>query len=160
MEKRSVALRRPPTRPNLVVVEQQPTTCKDHFISDDKGEYAGAHLILDFAGINSGITSSSNDIRRMERAFRDAVNAAGATLLHIHLHPFTADDGGEAGMSGVAVLAESHISVHTWPERGYAAFDIFMCGSADPRKADAVLRKYFRPMYVVEKIHRRGEGIA
>ena len=56
---------------------------------------------------------------------------AGATLLHIHLHTFT--DGG--GISGVAVLAESHISVHTWPEKGYAAFDVFMCGDAEPRKA-------------------------
>ena len=56
----------------------------------------------------------------------------------------------------VAVLAESHISVHTWPERGYAAFDVFMCGSAEPRKAVAVLEKAFAPKRVVIGHHKRG----
>jgi S-adenosylmethionine decarboxylase proenzyme len=46
----------------------------------------------------------------------------GATLLHIHLHHFEPN----GGVSGVAVLAESHISIHSWPKRGYAALDIFM----------------------------------
>ena len=82
----------------------------------------------------------------------DAVEAAGATLLHIHLHTFT--PGG--GISGVAVLAESHISVHTWPERGYAAFDIFMCGTADTRKAFSVLKQAFSPKRVVLGEHKRG----
>ena len=54
---------------------------------------------------------------------RECIRAAGATLLHIHLHHFTPNNG----VSGVAVLAESHISVHTWPESGFAAFDVFMC---------------------------------
>ena len=52
------------------------------------------------------------------------MEAAGATLLHIHLHHFTPN----GGVSGVAVLAESHISIHSWPEYGYAALDVFMCG--------------------------------
>jgi S-adenosylmethionine decarboxylase len=51
------------------------------------------------------------------------VDAAQATLLHIHVHHFQPN-----GISGVAVLAESHISIHTWPEVGYAAMDVFMCG--------------------------------
>ncbi len=59
--------------------------------------------------------------------------------LHIHLHKF--EDGG--GISGVAVLAESHISVHTWPEKGFAAFDVFMCGNAEPRKALDVFKRVF-----------------
>jgi len=62
----------------------------------------------------------------MEATLREAVLQAGATLLHIHLHHFTPN----GGISGVAVLAESHISVHTWPERNFAAFDVFMCGDA------------------------------
>jgi S-adenosylmethionine decarboxylase len=53
-------------------------------------------------------------------------------------------------------LAESHISVHTWPERGYAAFDIFMCGNADPRKAFSVLKQAFAPKRVVLGEHKRG----
>ncbi len=60
------------------------------------------------------------------------------------------------GISGVAVLAESHISVHTWPERGYAAFDVFMCGSAEPKKALKVLEQAFAPERVVVGIHKRG----
>ena len=60
------------------------------------------------------------------------------------------------GISAVAVLAESHISVHTWPERGYAAFDVFMCGNAEPRKALAALEKAFAPKRVVVGMHKRG----
>ena len=119
----------------------------DHFITRDGVSYAGNHLIVDLweaVGLD--------DKARIETAMRDAVDAAGATLLHIHLHTFTA--GG--GVSGVAVLAESHISVHTWPERGYAAFDVFMCGIAEPRKAVAVLEKAFAPKRVVIGHHKRG----
>jgi S-adenosylmethionine decarboxylase len=83
------------------------------------------------------------------------VDAAGATLLHIHLHHFTPN----GGVSGVAVLAESHISVHTWPERGYAAFDVFMCGAAEPERTIEVLREAFRPARLVIGEHLRGKGV-
>ena len=59
-------------------------------------------------------------------------------------------------MSGVAVLAESHISIHTWPERGYAALDVFMCGDARPHETLAVLRRAFEPGQVGLGEHRRG----
>jgi S-adenosylmethionine decarboxylase proenzyme len=61
-------------------------------------------------------------------------SVASGTLLYIHLHRF--GDGG--GISRVAVLAESHISVHTWPEKGFAAFDVFMCGNAEFRSAGRI----------------------
>ncbi len=93
-----------------------------------------------------------NDRDRIEQALIDAVHEAGATLLHIHLHTFS--DGG--GISGVAVLAESHISVHTWPEKGYAAFDVFMCGDAEPRKAMNVFKRAFNPGRIVVAEHKRG----
>src|SRR5215475_7104261 len=89
---------------------------KDHFITRNGLTYAGSHLIIDLWE-----AEGLDDRERIENALIDAVKEAGATLLHIHLHTFT--DGG--GISGVAVLAESHISVHTWPEKGYAAFDVF-----------------------------------
>ena len=60
------------------------------------------------------------------------------------------------GISGVAVLAESHISVHTWPERGYAAFDIFMCGDAQPEKAIPILKGAFHPTRVTVGEQLRG----
>jgi S-adenosylmethionine decarboxylase len=88
----------------------------------------------------------------MEQAMRAAVDAAGATLLHIHLHRFSPS----GGLSGVAVLAESHISVHTWPERAFAAFDVFMCGNADPARAASVLREYFTPARADEQSLLRG----
>ena len=51
----------------------------------------------------------------------------------------------EAGFTGVAILAESHMSIHTWPEHNYAALDIFMCGDADPLLAIPTLKEHFKP---------------
>ena len=120
---------------------------KDHFITRNGVTYAGSHLIIDLWEADN-----LDDRDLIEQALVEAVEEAGATLLHIHLHTFT--QGG--GVSGVAVLSESHISVHTWPERGYAAFDVFMCGDADPRKALPVLKRAFSPKRVVLGEHKRG----
>ena len=108
----------------------------DHFVTRNGVSFAGTHLILDLWG-----AQGLDDLEIVEQAMRDAVEAARATLLHIHLHHFTPN----GGISGVAVLAESHISIHTWPERGYAALDIFMCGDARPERAIPVLEAAFSP---------------
>lgn len=81
---------------------------------------------------------------------RDVVTECGASLLHIHLHHFTPN----GGISGVAVLAESHISIHSWPEKQYAALDVFMCGSCQPDKSLTVLQKAFEPdrIYINEQM--------
>lgn len=107
----------------------------DHFVERNGLRYAGSHLIID---LWEG--EHLDDIGVIELALRRAVQAAGATLLHLHLHAF----GSGGGVSGVAVLAESHISIHTWPERGYAAIDAFMCGSAEPHRVVPVLRHMFK----------------
>ena len=109
---------------------------KDHFIQREGVEFAGTHLLLDLYD-----ASHLDDIDRIEKALRDIVTDCGATLLHIHLHHFSPS----GGVSGVAVLAESHISVHTWPERDYAAFDVFMCGNAQPENAIPVLKRALFP---------------
>lgn len=119
----------------------------DHFITRNGKTFAGTHLIFDFWN-----ASRLDDLTLMEQAMRDAVAAAGATLLHIHLHHFTPN----GGISGVAVLAESHISVHTWPERGFAAFDVFMCGEAEPERAIPVLKAAFSPNQINITEHLRG----
>lgn len=106
----------------------------DHFIVRNGVECAGAHIIIDLHG-----AQDLTDPARMDAAFRKCVEECGATLLHIHIHTFLPS----GGLSGVAVLAESHISVHTWPERDYAAFDVFMCGDAEPMKAVDILRNAF-----------------
>ena len=67
----------------------------------------------------------------MEPGRRAAADAAGATPVAGHFHPF----GPGLGVTGVLLLKESHISIHTWPEHGFAAVDVFMCGAARPDKA-------------------------
>jgi S-adenosylmethionine decarboxylase len=93
--------------------------------------YRGVHLIADLhdcAGLD--------DIALIERALREAAAAARATLIDLRLHAF----GPGQGITGVAILAESHISIHSWPEHSYAAVDIFVCGDrCDPDAALAVL---------------------
>ena len=133
--------------PQQLVAQQNENPNKDHFITRNGLTYAGSHLIIDLWE-----AEGLDDRDRIETALIDAVNAAGATLLHIHLHTFS--EGG--GISGVAVLAESHISVHTWPEKGYAAFDVFMCGDAEPRKALDVFKRAFNPGRIVVGEHKRG----
>ena len=103
-----------------VAVLQEP---HDHFVVKNGIRCAGVHLIVDLYD-----ATQLDDIDHIKSALRRSVDAAGATLLHVHLHHFEPN----GGVSGVAVLAESHISIHTWPERGYAAIDIFMCGQAKP----------------------------
>ena len=106
---------------------------KDHFALRHGVRCAGVHLIVDLHQ-----AKRLNDIDHIEATLRRCVEAAKATLLHMHLHHFQ-----PSGVSGVAVLAESHISIHTWPEAGYAALDIFMCGSAQPDNCIPVLREAF-----------------
>lgn len=97
---------------------------------------AGKHFILDFWDADK-----LRDASAIETAMREAADAAGAVLLDIHLHQFSNNDG----ITGVALLAESHISVHTWPEHGYAAFDVFMCGEAQASLAVEHLKREFKP---------------
>ncbi len=130
-----------------VVKAVEAFSAKDHFVFRNGVTFAGTHLLLDFYN-----AEKLDQLDLMERAMRQAVVAAGATLLHIHLHHFTP----EGGISGVAVLAESHISVHTWPERGYAAFDIFMCGDARPELAADYLESVFSPQRALVQTHLRG----
>jgi len=122
---------------------------EDHFIRRDGRVYAGTHLIIEVVN-GHGL----DDEDRIEKAFRDCVDECGATLLHIHTHKFSPQ-----GVSGVAVLAESHISVHTWPEIGYGAFDVFMCGEADPWRAVDVLKGAFATGDVRVRELLRGEGL-
>ncbi len=122
---------------------------KDYFVERDGVRYAGTHLIVDLWD-----AEGLDDLSYIEATLRECVEAAGATLLHIHLHRFTPN----GGVSGVAVLAESHISIHTWPEHGYAALDVFMCCGAHPHESVEVLRKSFRPGRIAVDEILRGRG--
>ena len=108
----------------------------DYFVERDGVKCAGVHLLLELWD-----AAHLNDGPYIEAALRDAATAAKATVLHAHVHQFSSS----GGLSGVAILAESHISIHTWPERNYAAIDIFMCGQCDPYDAVPALRQALRP---------------
>ena len=123
---------------------------KDFFIERDGVRYAGTHLIVDLFGARK-----LDDLKHVEQTLKRCVEKAGATLLHIHLHHFTPN----GGVSGVAVLSESHISIHSWPEADYAALDVFMCGDAKPHMTIEVLREAFEADEVVVKEHWRGEEL-
>ena len=121
----------------------------DHFAVRNGVRCAGAHLIID---VYDG--KRLDDIDHIEETLRQCVAASGATLLHIHLHRFQPN-----GVSGIAVLAESHISIHTWPDAGYAALDVFMCGSASPDACVPVLREAFKANRVAVSELLRGQGL-
>jgi S-adenosylmethionine decarboxylase len=78
--------------------------------------------------------------------------ACGATILETRLHPFDEN----AGVTGVILLAESHITIHTWPEHGYAAVDLFLCGDCDPADGVPVLDEGFAPGTVQQTTIERG----
>jgi len=92
----------------------------------------GKHCILELYACNQ---ERLNDEAFLRTAITDAAKRAGATLLHLVTHHFEPQ-----GVTGLALLAESHISIHTWPESGYAAVDVFTCGDHTmPERACQVL---------------------
>jgi S-adenosylmethionine decarboxylase proenzyme len=88
----------------------------------EKKEYSaiGYHTLIDLSGCNSDLL---NDAERLEAILHEVANRIGATIVRSVMHPFA-----PIGVSGVLVIAESHITIHTWPEHGYAALDFFTCG--------------------------------
>jgi len=121
---------------------------KDYFIQRNGVRFAGTHLIIDLYG-----ASRLDDLAHVEKTLIECVKAAKATLLDMNLHHFTPN----GGVSGVAVLAESHISIHSWPEHKYGALDIFTCGKSEPHNAIEVLRAAFTPERLVVEEHLRGK---
>ena len=108
----------------------------------------GTHLLADLSGI---APERLRDSTTLEHLLRAAALAAGAQVLHSHFHSF----GSGMGVTGVVLLAESHISIHTWPECGFAAVDIFMCGAARPQLAlDAIKEALQAPHCQLQSVRR------
>ena len=114
---------------------------------------AGIHLLADFHGVDPVLLTVSAEIDALLRA---GAEAAGARILHSHFHSF----GAMMGVTGVLLLAESHISIHTWPEYGFAAADIFMCGDAQPQLALQVIELALKPASRVVQTIERGAAHA
>jgi S-adenosylmethionine decarboxylase len=107
---------------------------KDYFVTRDGVKFAGTHLIIDLWG-----ATNLADPEHVDAVLREAAIATGATILHGHFHHF----GPNQGVSGVLVLAESHLSIHT-------------CGACDAYKAIPALKKGFLPERVQLAEHKRG----
>jgi len=102
----------------------------------------GKHIILEVHGDSKELL---NDIERIERIMTEAVQLSGATVIKPFFHQFSPH-----GISGVIVIAESHFSIHTWPEYGYAALDLFTCG--DQIKPDDAVQ-YLKNKMDAQHIH-------
>jgi len=94
----------------------------------------GTHLLLDLHGCRR-----SDDLDYVKRVCTEAAVATGATVIGEHFHHF----GDGCGVSGVVLLAESHLSIHTWPEHQFVSADVYVCGTCDAEKAFPVLVKGF-----------------
>jgi S-adenosylmethionine decarboxylase proenzyme len=93
----------------------------------------GRHLLVEYKKCN---LETLNDLSRIESLMQEAARASGTRIVSSVFHPFTPQ-----GVSGVVVIEESHLSIHTWPEYGYAAVDFFTCGNGIPERAYEVLKE-------------------
>lgn len=107
----------------------------------------GKHLLLD---LYQAIHLSDQNV--IEQALLAAAQACNANVLYKNFHCF----GQGQGITGMLLLAESHISIHTWPESDFAAIDIFMCGKCDPVLAIAPIKAYLQPKNVDIRDFKRG----
>ena len=107
----------------------------------------GKHLLLDLYQ-----ATNLADKGVIETALLEAADACNAKVLQKNFHSF----GEEQGITGMLLLAESHISIHTWPESDFAAVDIFMCGNCDPALAIEPIKKHLRPKNVDVREFDRG----
>src|SRR3989344_8698257 len=100
----------------------------------------GNHILVEFMGCDPHIM---NDVSSIERDMVGAAQKAGATVINSTFHHFS-----PYGVSGVVVIQESHLAIHTWPEYRYAAVDLFTCGdSVDPWVSFEHLKKAFEASY-------------
>ena len=116
---------------------------------------SGVHWLIDFFGVDA---ARLGDVAALETLLVDAACAAGAQIVFLHFHRFVNhNDVDGAGVTGVVLLAESHITIHTWPERGYAALDLFLCGATRPQAALTALERALLPTRCEVQQCARGE---
>ena len=120
----------------LLVPLKEPAVQKEFYGREGDIKYAGIHLLAELW--HSRFLTDAVKIRSI---LIKAIGACGATMLSIDLHTFSPN----GGISGVAILKESHISIHTWPELEYAAVDVFVCGRIDPHCVVDLLEAEFQP---------------
>ncbi|ACO03754.1 MAG TPA: S-adenosylmethionine decarboxylase [Persephonella sp.] len=109
----------------------------------------GLHILADLYGVEFDKIDHVEDVREL---LEGAVKYAGLSKLSSHFHQFYPH-----GATGVILLEESHISIHTWPEHGYAAIDVYTCGGKEKTfKAMEYILKVLKPKRIDEKVAERG----
>ncbi|MDX2302883.1 MAG: adenosylmethionine decarboxylase [Microscillaceae bacterium] len=110
----------------------------------------GNHILVEFYDCDREIL---NNVSYIEQTMQEATIKSGATIVGSHFHTFNPH-----GVSGVIIIAESHLSIHTWPEYGYAAVDIFTCGEViDADKAFVHLKEGFKAGHTSTIEMKRGQ---
>ena len=123
------------------------SSVNDYFVVKDGQRFAGIHLLIDFWD-----AKNLTDKIIVGNALREAAVSAKAKEINLQVNKYSEN----GGISGILALAESHISIHTWPERSFAAIDIFMCGGCDPYNCIAALNRAFEPANTTLLERRRG----
>ncbi|MEX0647830.1 MAG: adenosylmethionine decarboxylase [Balneolaceae bacterium] len=112
-------------------------------------EALGRQILVEYYDCDQ---SRINDVSYIENSLIQATKASGATIISHNFHKFS-----PYGVSGVVVIAESHVAIHTWPEYNYAAVDIFTCGDTiDPWMIQEQLKEYFKSGNVSSMEMKRG----
>jgi len=112
-------------------------------------EALGRQILVEYYDCDE---SKLNDVSYIENSLIQATKTSGATIISHTFHKFS-----PYGVSGVVVIAESHVAIHTWPEYNYAAVDIFTCGDTiDPWLIQEVLKDYFESKNASSMEMKRG----
>jgi len=110
----------------------------------------GVHILAEFYGVESSLLASVEPVKRI---LEEAVEKSGMSKLDSSYHQFNPH-----GVTGYVLLGESHVSIHTWPEKGFLALDIFTCGPPEKaEKAYQLLLKNFKPKKTSKTVKHRGE---
>lgn len=109
----------------------------------------GRHVLAEYFNCDKELL---NDPQKLEQFMQEAAKKANATVISSSFRTFE-----PFGVSGVVIVAESHLAIHTWPEYGFAAVDFFTCGdTSNPWKAHEFLKSVLKPSHTEEKEVLRG----
>lgn len=111
----------------------------------------GRHVVADMHGVAEEFLRDADFLRRV---CLDAARKTFATVISDQFHSF----GPTAGVTGLVLLAESHLSIHTWPELRFAAIDVFTCGGCVPEDAIPILTAALNPRTICQHVVYRGAG--
>ncbi len=111
----------------------------------------GKHIILELYGCPAELLSQPNEIQQVMESVAAIMNATVVKSTFHHFSPL--------GVSGVVIIMESHLTIHTWPEYGYAAVDIFTCGILDIEAGVRLLEQELKASKMKQQMIERGKGL-